>query len=89
MPVTPTSFPQPLLANAIYTALENAKKNGTDGMDPAQMNLTLANEIATAINSFVVGSIVTVTVAPGIAVTTAGSPSAQAGATISPGTGVS
>lgn len=89
MPVTPTAFPQPLLANAIYTALENAKQNGADGMDPTQMNLTLANEIATAINSFVVGSIVTVTVAPGIPVTTAGSPSAQVGATIGPGTGVS
>lgn len=89
MPVTPTSFTQPQLANAIYTALENAKQNGTDGMDPSQMNQALANEIATAINSFIVGTIVTVNVAPGIPVATAGSPAAQTGATTGPGTGVS
>jgi len=89
MPVTPTSFTQPQLSDAIYTALENAKQNGADGMDPSEMNKTLADEIASAVNSFLVGTVVTVTVAPGIAVTTAGSPSAQTGATTSSGTGVS
>jgi len=72
-----------ILMTGILKVLNDAQKKKTT---PAG-NAALAKGIADEIDKYVKAGVVTTVVAPGIAVTTAGSPSAQVGATVSPGAG--
>lgn len=86
MPITPTAFPQDALQAAIYQAFKTQMNNAAsaDG-DSSEANLQqLSNDIAAAVNSFVVGCIVTIN--PGQVVSAAGTPGVVIGSTISPGT---
>ena len=72
----------PLLKQQIKAAFK-AQTTKQDNPDAALDDL--AQKIADAVHAYVVGA--TVTVPPGVAVATAGSPTAQTGATTAPGIG--
>jgi len=74
----------PKLIQDIKKAFEAQKKN-TGNQDAAIAKIAL--DLAMAIDSYVRSGTVITTVAPGIAVATAGSPAAQVGATTAPGLG--
>jgi len=82
----------PKLYNDIRSAFEAQKKN-TGNQDAAIAKL--AKDLTKSIDAYIrSGLVITnpgqqITVPPGVAVTTAGSPSAQAGATVAPGIGAS
>jgi len=79
-----------IMQQSIRAAFVKAKDAGAqDGADPDQITAELASDIAAAVDAYVTTIVVTVNVSPGIPVTTAGSPSAQVGATTGPGVGVS
>lgn len=56
-------------------------------VNPAEARAAMAVDLANAFEKFVKSGTVTVTVAQGIAVTTAGTAAAQTGATVATGTG--
>ena len=82
----------PQLFNAIKKAFDDQKKN-TGNQDVAITKI--ARDLSQAIDAYVrSGLVITnpgqqVTVPPGVAVATAGSPSAQTGTTVAPGVGAS
>ena len=82
----------PKLYSAIKKAFDDQKKN-TGNQDAAIAKI--AKDLSQAIDAYVrSGLVITnpgqqVTVPPGVPVTTVGSQSAQAGATVAPGVGVS
>ena len=86
----PLSIAKPGLKSAIESAF-NAQLNESTGAEsnkdvsPEDLISKLAEALTNAIHDYVTQA--TVNVNPGIAVSTAGSPAAQTGATTSPGTG--
>jgi len=73
----------PLLAAQILAAFQKqSAAAATDGYSVAQAQLQLAQDLATAIDSYIRSA--TVIVPPGQAVATAGTPLAQTGATVAP-----
>ena len=82
----PLSSAQPGLESAIKAAFEKVKSSGeSDGAAPGDIISTLAQELAAAIHDYTTQAAVITD--PGQAVTTAGSPTSQTGATSAPGTG--
>lgn len=75
-----------VLSVAIAAAFVKAS-GGTQTPDALARTNQLADDIAMAIDAYVRGAVVTVTVSPGIPVVTAGSPTAQTGSTIAAGVG--
>jgi len=78
---------KPALRTAIETTFKQASGSGLTPEAAAKIEAT-ASQLADAIDLFVRSGTVSVTVAPGIAVTTAGGPTAQSGSTVAPGQGV-
>lgn len=77
---------KPVMEAAILQAFANAATAGaSEGANPASVIQDLAKEIADAVDLYVKGIIVTVTVQPGQVVTTPTGP----GATSTPGIGTS
>jgi len=82
---------KPHLEVAIRQAFANMKSSGeADGSNPDTNIETLAQALASAIHNYITSAQVditqvTTTVPPGVAVITAGSPSAQSSATVAPG----
>lgn len=69
---------------SIKQAFITAKDSGAqDGADPDAIISQLSADIASAVDAYVTS--ITVLINPGTPVVTAGSPSAQAGATVAPG----
>ena len=84
----PLSAAKPTLQQQIIAAYKKVKAAGSvDGADPDKIIEDLGKDITEAIHSYVLQAVVSTTVAPGIAVTTAGTAVAQSGATAGPGTG--
>ena len=82
----PLSSAKPGLEQAIKAAFEKVKSQGElDGASPGSIIETLASELAQAIHDYTTQAAVVTD--PGQPVTTAGSPTAQSGATSGPGTG--
>lgn len=87
------SIAKPQLENAIKLAFENAlttAKNSGEKDASAEIRANLAKELANAIDAYVASAQVNITsvvstVPPGVAVATVGTPTAQTGATVSPG----
>lgn len=86
----PLSSAKPNLKTEIENAFKKVLSNGKkDEASPDSIISEFASELADAIHSYVIQAQVStnITVVPGIPVTTAGSPAAQAGTTTGPGTG--
>ena len=84
----PLSSAQAPLYQAITQAFNDALEAGkADGASSARINSDLGRAIAAAIVDYVTQATVITTVAPGIVVLTAGSPTAHVGATLAPGSG--
>lgn len=82
MPIIATG--KPTMQETIKQAFATAKDSGAkDGADPDAIINKLSSDIASAVHDYVTS--ITVTINPGIPVSTAGSPFAQAGATTGPG----
>ena len=82
MPIIATT--KPVMKSSIESAFKKAKDAGAvDGADPDKIISDLANDIASAVDSYVKS--ITVMINPGIPVATAGSPASQVGATTGPG----
>ena len=77
---------QPTIADNLYNFLLSLQDPATVTDEDKTKIRAYANGLTTWLIASVTSA--TVTVAPGIAVTTAGSPTAQAGATVAPGTAV-
>ena len=88
----PLSVSKPVLEAAIKQAFTNMKNAGeADGSNPGSNIDALARALASAIHDYVTSAQVDITqvqttVPPGVAVATSGSPVAQTGATVAPGT---
>jgi len=73
----------PLLAAQILAAFQKqSAAAASDGYSVAEAQLQLAQDLATAIDSYIRSA--TIIVPPGQVVTTAGTPVAQTGATVTP-----
>ena len=89
----PLSIAKPQLEQAIKDAFEKALATGKSAGDQdksSQIRADLAKDLASAIDAYVTSAQVNITtvistVPPGVAVATAGSAVAQAGATVMPG----
>ena len=75
---------KPTMHETIRQAFVAAKDNGAkNGADPDAIINQLSSDIASAVHDYVTS--ITVVINPGIPVSTAGSPTAQVGATTGPG----
>jgi len=74
----------PALKKGIEDAFNKAKSSGErDGANSSQIITQLAQDISSAINSYIIATNITITVSPGQSVAT----SSGAGSTTTPGTG--